>query len=97
MHLLASSAMFSLTNSWRDQRASLALKICLFKVLVMSVLHYAAETWMLLSQDPCRIEAFHAKCFHSIMRIQWYDFITDQVFQEVLTQATVPPLAELRC
>lgn len=58
-------------------------------VLILSTLLYAAETWILLSEDLWVRKAFHRRCLQIIMEIYWHNFITNH---EVLRLAA--PLAK---
>jgi len=53
----ASSTMSSLSRIWKDKRLTTATKVHLNQALVMSVLLYAAETWILLAADLRTLEA----------------------------------------
>lgn len=80
---LASSAMFSLNNTWKDQHISLGLKTRLCRVLAISA------CFTLLFEDLHKIEGFHTKCLRFIMGIWWYDFVINH---EILSRAPMPPL-----
>ena len=44
----------------------------------MAVGLHGAETWTLLKEDSCRLQAFHMTCQRCILGITWNDFITNR-------------------
>jgi len=55
---LAASVMGQLTSVWRQSRLSLHTKLRLYNALVVSVLLYGAETWILTKSDEQKLESF---------------------------------------
>jgi len=56
---------------------SLATKLKVYNSLVLSVLLYGCETWTILKSDERRLEAFHMSCQRRILRIRWFDHVTN--------------------
>ena len=48
-----------------------------FHSLVISVLLYVSETWILTKADERRLEAFHMNCQRRILGIRWFHFVTN--------------------
>jgi len=57
-------------------------------VKVMSILHCASETWMLLAADIRRLEAFHTRCLRQLLNITWQDHITNEAI--LMTTGLMP-------
>ena len=79
---MASSAMSSLRNIWKNKKLSLKTKTQLYQTLVQSVLLYASETWTLLAADLRTLEAFHMRCQRQILCINWWDRIRNSQIAE---------------
>jgi len=62
--------MGKLSNVWQQSRLSLATKLRVYNLLVLSVLQYGCETWIILKSDERKIEAFHMLCQRRILRIR---------------------------
>jgi len=39
---------------------------------------HGAETWTLLKEDSCRLQAFHMTCQRRILGVRWNDFVTNR-------------------
>ena len=74
---------------WNRNELSVQTKVRLFKVLVLSRVLYAAETWSIKEGDMKTLEAFQTKCLRKILQISWEDHVTNQVIRE---KALVPTL-----
>jgi len=82
--------MGRLSNVWQQSRLSLATKLRVYNSLVLSVLLYGCETWIILKTDERKLEAFHMLCQRRILRIRWFHRVTNaevtsQTEQEDLT------------
>jgi hypothetical protein len=51
----------------------LDVKISVYKVVVVSTLLYASETWTLYGSHVRQLEHFHAKCLQKILGLTWED------------------------
>jgi len=49
-----------------------------FTPRVLAVGLHGAETWTLLKEDSCRLQAFHMTCPRRILGVRWNDFITNR-------------------
>jgi len=62
------------------------------RAFVMSLLMYASETWMLLTADIRRLEAFHMRCLRQLLNITWRDHITNEA---ILATTGLTPLQDI--
>ena len=58
---------------FRSSSVSKKTKIHVFQVMVMSVLLYGAETWVVTQQDLRRLHAFQMKCLRDIVEVTLWD------------------------
>jgi hypothetical protein len=71
--------MESLNQSvWRCRYLSKKTKLHVFKVLVLPVLLYGAETWTLTAQLRTRLNSFVTKSIRRILGYRWDDFVPNQ-------------------
>ena len=66
-------------------------------MLVLPVLLYACETWIILAADERRLEAFHMKCQRQITKIRWQDHIRNSEVTARTGLGPVSDLITLRC
>ena len=60
---MAASNMRGLSSVWRQSRLSLKTKLRLYMSLIVPVLLYSCETWMMHDQaDLDKLQAFHMRC-----------------------------------
>ena len=64
--LQALQAYRALKGIWSDRRLSLDIKIRLFKVRVLSILVYGAESWKMTKRIVQKIRGFIVRCFTNI-------------------------------
>jgi len=74
----ATSAFEGLRKVWQSKEISIKTKTRLLSVCVMSVLLYAAETWMFKKNDMNRIRSFETKCVRKILNIKWQQKIKNK-------------------
>ena len=76
---------------FRTRRVSRKTKMCVLKVMVMSVPLYVAETWAVTQQDLRRLHAFQMKClWDSVGMTLWHKMRNEDIFAdtgEVLVEA----------
>ena len=89
---LASSAMNSLSRVWTQGRLSLVTKLRIYQTCVVPVLLYGSDTWVLLSTDTSRLQAFHMRCQRRVLGVKWQDKVTNVAVSE---QTCLPPITEL--
>ena len=65
---------------FQDRNLSIATKRQVYQAVVLSVLLYGAETWLLKAQHVKRLKSFHNRCIRTILGVtryqQWKERIT---------------------
>ena len=70
----ARSAFVRLNRIWRTKTIlRKTIKLRLYKTLVVPVLLYGCETWIMNKGDDRGVEVFYSKCLRRILQIQWQD------------------------
>ena len=78
-------------NIWRSQ-ISLDTKLRLYKVYVIPILLYGADTWSITATTQRKLDAFDNWCLRRILKIPWSAHITNQ---EVRERTQIPPVSNL--
>jgi len=47
-------------------------------VISAQTISHGAETWTLLKEDSCRLQAFHMTCQRRIFGVRWNNFVTNR-------------------
>ena len=68
---IARSAMVQLTKIWKNRNITRNTKISLVNALVFPVFFYASETWVILTGDRKRIDAFEMWVWRRMLRVPW--------------------------
>src|SRR4030088_774522 len=89
---LAAAVLHSLSTVWKQRHLSIALKIQIYRALVLPVLLYASETWTMLECDARRVQSFHMQCRRRMLNIQWYDLISND---EILARTSLPSVLDI--
>ena len=89
---LAGSVLNSLTCVWKQKQLSLQLKLRLFNSLVLPVLLYGSETWIVLQADAIRINGFYMQAQRRILGIHWYELISNDT---VSSMTSLPPITNI--
>jgi hypothetical protein len=66
---LAHGAMQALNPIWISKHISTTTKVSLYKVLVLSIALYSAETWTLKAKDLRRLNTFEMSCLRRILGV----------------------------
>eukprot|EP00057_Strongylocentrotus_purpuratus_P023161 XP_011677635.1 PREDICTED: uncharacterized protein LOC105444715 [Strongylocentrotus purpuratus] len=69
----AIGAFQALKKIWASQDIRCSTKVDLYKVLVLSILLYGAETWTLKKVDENRLHTFEMACLRRIMGVTRFD------------------------
>jgi len=77
---------------WKRKEISVAVKMRVFRAIVLSRLLYGAETWPLLAGDLQRLEAFQMFCLRRILRISWMDHVNNTTVRERCQQPSMEAL-----
>ena len=73
----ASAAFRELDKVWKDRNISLNTKMKFYNACVLSTLLYAAECWTLTERDEARLDAFDMRCQRKILKIVWFQHISN--------------------
>ena len=65
-----------LKNVW-ERQVSKQLKLKIYKVVVMTTLLCACETWKVYCRHARKLNKFHINCLCRLLRITWQDMIPD--------------------
>ena len=74
----AGAAFRAMENVWNESGMSLRTKLKLFNSIVLSVLLYGSESWKGLRQVEDRVRRFESICLRKILKIRWYDMVSEQ-------------------
>ena len=74
---------------WKQDRISIATKLKLFNAIVISVLLYGCESWKGLKEVEDRIRRFESNCLRRIMKIRWYDHVSEEELRRRTGQQNV--------
>ena len=79
VRIAKAGAMFSkMKKVWNDCKLSLKTKLKLFNSIIISVLIYGCETWKGLKEVENRLRVFESNCLRKILKIQWYEHISEE-------------------
>ena len=88
---LAGSALNNLSEVWKQKRLSNRLKARLFNSLVVPILLYGSETWIILEADASRLKGFYMQCQRRLLNIRWYELISND---KVTKMTKLPPILD---
>ena len=81
----ANSALVILSTIWKSRSISLRTKIHLYKSLILSIILYGCETWILNETLEKIINAFESKSYRRILGISYRERKTnDYVFKKII-------------
>ena len=89
---LAGSVLNSLSPIWKQRCLSLQTKLRLFNSLVIPVLLYGSETWIILQADENRINSFYMQSQRRILNVRWYELISNETISEM---SGLPPITDV--
>ena len=97
---IAAATMASLNKLWASAGIPLSLKCQLYKALVMTVVLYNGECWLMKKQDLERLEGFHFRCLRRLTRKKRQRDLGDMDIdkaskKDVFNAAKVPGIEEL--
>ncbi|RXM30605.1 RNA-directed DNA polymerase from mobile element jockey [Acipenser ruthenus] len=82
---------------WKRANISVKTKIHLFWTLILPILLYGSETWILLKQDLNKLEVFQMRCLRQILSISLCDRIRNETIRiRCDHQPTVVEVVQLR-
>jgi len=86
---LAGNVLNSLSSIWKQSRLSLQIKLRLFNSLVVPVLLYGSETWIILQADANRLNGFYMRSQRRILNVRWYELISNDT---ITSMTGLPPI-----
>ncbi|KAI2650200.1 putative 149 kDa protein [Labeo rohita] len=74
----ATAAFASLRRCvWRKSNVILSTKIRLYRSMILPILLYGSETWVILKQDLNKLEVFQMRCLRQILQVSLRDRISN--------------------
>jgi len=67
---------------WKKTNISTKTKVRLFRTLVLPILLYGSETWILLKPDLNKLEVFQMRCLRQILRVTLHDHLRNDTIRE---------------
>uniref|UniRef100_A0A3B4GR50 Uncharacterized protein n=1 Tax=Pundamilia nyererei TaxID=303518 RepID=A0A3B4GR50_9CICH len=81
---LITGARNGVVDEARKTNVTLITKIQLYRALVLPILLYGSETWVILKHDLNKLEVFHVRCLHQILRVSPRDRLSNSTMRSVL-------------
>ena len=69
--LLGRKAMTNLDSILKSKDITLLTKVHIFKAMVLSVVMYRCESWIIEQAEHKRIDAFEMWCWRRLLRVPW--------------------------
>ena len=69
--LLGRKVMTNLDSTLKSRDITLSTKVCLVKAMVLPVVMYGCESWIIKKAEHRRIDAFELKCWRRLLRVPW--------------------------
>ena len=69
--LLGRKAMTNLDIILKSRGITLSTKVCLVKAMVLPVVMYRCESWIIKKAEHWRIDAFELWCWRRLLRVPW--------------------------
>ena len=68
---LGKKAMTNLDSVFKSRDITLPTKVCILKVMVLSVVMYGCENWTAKKAEHQKIDAFELWCWRRLLRVPW--------------------------
>ena len=72
------TALSRLKIIWRDKNISLASKVKLMRMLILSTFLYVCESWTLTAEIERRIQALEMRCYRRLLNISYKDHVMNK-------------------
>ena len=89
---LAGQAMNNLSCVWKRKRLSTGLKVKIFNSMVIPILLYGSETWIVRQADANRLSGFYMQCQRRFLGIRWYELISNDT---ISAMTGLPPITNI--
>ena len=63
--------MTNLDSIFKSRDITMPTKVCLVKALVLPVVMYGCESWIVKKAEHRRIDAFELWCWRRLLRVPW--------------------------
>ena len=83
----AKAALSRLKIIWRDKNISLASKVKLMRMLVLSTFLYACESWTLTAEIERRIQALEMRCYRRLLNISYKNHVANEEVRNRIQKA----------
>ena len=70
-HLLLGKNMRNLDSVLKSRDITLPTKVCIVKTMVLPVVRYGYESWIIKKAECQRINAFELWCWRRLLRVPW--------------------------
>ena len=77
---------------WQSHSLRLSIKIMVYRAVVVPILLYGAENWVLYRKQIQLLERFYKRCLRFIIGIKWQDHVSNE---EVLERAILPSVESI--
>ena len=64
----------------------------MYQAIVLSTLLYGLDTWNLIQQQEAQLDAFGHKALRRIMRVEWDDYLSNEVIRRKTNQPKISQL-----
>ena len=81
------AALSRLMIIWRDKNISLASKVKLMRMLILSTFLYACESWTLTAEIKRRIQALEMRCYRRLLNISYKDRVMNEAVRNRIQNA----------
>ena len=61
--------MRRLTSTWKDRGVTVEMKVKLVKVLVLPIVLYGAEAWIMRTHERRTIDGVELRCWRRVLRV----------------------------
>ena len=68
---LGKKAMTNLDSVFKSRDITLPTKVCILKVMVLSVVMYGCENWTAKKAEHQKTDAFELWCWRRLLRVPW--------------------------
>ena len=93
----AGAAFRTMSNVWSEHRISARITLMFLNSIAMSVLVYGCESMKVLRELKDRVRRFRSGCLRKIMKIIWYDTVSEEELRARTGQKSVIERLRMYC